>query len=145
MYERMLDKTVIPTLDELIAYCGETAEFFTRLNVWLTETYGTVKEVVFPYGNNYGWGVAHKMKHKLVCNVFAERDAFTVMLRLSNVQFDSMYAKVGVYMRQYIDNKYPCGDGGWFHCRVTCEEHFDGIKTLLKVKCDGKRVAKNND
>lgn len=34
-----------------------------------------------------------------------------------------------------IDNKYPCGDGGWIHYRVSSEEHFDNIKTLLSVKC----------
>lgn len=138
MYERMLYKTAVPTIDELTGYCGKTAELFARLNDWLIENCGTVKEVVFPYGNKYGWGVAHKKKGKLICNIFAERDAFTVMLRLSNAQFDSIYDKVGAYARQYIDNKYPCGDGSWIHYRVTHSEHFDDMKTLLNVKCDGK-------
>lgn len=138
MYERMLDKTAVPTIEELTAYCGETAELFARLNDWLSETCGTAQEVVFPYGNKYGWGVAHKKKGKLLCNIFAERGAFTVMLRLPDVQFDSVYVKVGAYTRQYIDNKYPCGDGGWIHYRVTCEEHFNDMKTLMKVKCDTK-------
>lgn len=124
MYERMLDKTAVPTIDELTAYCGETADLFARLNDWLTETYGTVKEVVFPYGNKYGWCVAHKKKGKLICNVFAERGAFTMMLRLSNAQFDFIYDKVGLYMQQYIDNKYPCGDGGWIYCRIKYKEHL---------------------
>lgn len=141
MYERMLDKTAVPTIDELTAYCGETAELFARLNDWLNELCGTVKEVVFPYGNKYGWGVAHKKKGKLICNIFAERDAFTVMLRLSNAQFDSIYDKVGAYARQYIDNKYPCGDGSWIHYRVTHLEHFDDMKTLLNVKCDTKNLG----
>lgn len=136
MYERMLDKTAVPTMAELTAYCGETAELFARLNDWLTQTCGTVKEVVFPYGNKYGWCVAHKKKQKLVCNLFAERGAFTVMLRLPNAQFDSIYDKVGTNTRQYIDNKYPCGDGGWIHYRVTRLEHFDDMKTLLKVKSE---------
>lgn len=138
MYERMLDKTAVPTIEELTAYCGETAELFARLNDWLSETCGTAQEVVFPYGNKYGWGVAHKKKGKLICNLFAERGAFTVMLRLPDAQFDSVYGKVGAYTRQYIDNKYPCGDGGWIHYRVTCEEHFNDMKTLMKVKCDTK-------
>lgn len=139
MHERMLDKTTVPTIDELTAYCGESAELFARLNDWLSETCDTVKEVVFPYGNNYGWGVAHKKKQKLICNLFAERGAFTVMLRLSNAQFDSIYDKVGPYTQQYIDNKYPCSDGGWIHYRIVREENFDDIKTLLKVKCDTKK------
>lgn len=138
MYERMLDKTVVPTIDELTAYCGETSELFALLNDWLSETCETMQTIVFPYGNKYGWCIAHKKKGKLICNIFAECGAFTVMLRLSNAQFDSIYDKVCAYTRQYIDNKYPCGEGGWIHIRVTCAEHLDNIKTLLNVKCDTK-------
>lgn len=136
MYERMLDKSLEPTIDELSAYCGENADLFVRLNKWLGETYGTVQEVVFPYGNTYGWGVAHRIKRKLICNIFAERDAFTVMLRLSNAQFSSIYNVVGVSTQEIIDNRYICGDGGWVHCRVTCEESLEDIKTMLKAKCN---------
>ena len=31
-------------------------------------------------------------------------------------------------------NKYPCGDGGWIHYRVICQEHYEDIKKLLAVK-----------
>lgn len=136
LHERLLDKTTVPTIDELIAHCGKTADLFIRLNDWLTEIYGTAKSVVFPYGSNYGWGVAHRKKQKLICNIFAELDAFTVMIRMSNNQFDSIYNTVSAYTQGYIDNKYPCGDGGWIHFRVTSIEHFEDMKSLLKVKCD---------
>lgn len=136
MYERILDKSLEPTIDELSAYCGENADLFVRLNKWLGKIYGTVQEVVFPYGNTYGWGVAHRIKQKLVCNIFAERDAFTVMLRLSNAQFRSIYNVVGASTQEIIDNRYICGDGGWVHCRVTCEERLEDIKTMLKAKCN---------
>lgn len=33
-----------------------------------------------------------------------------------------------------IDHKYPCGEGGWIHYRVTSREHFDDIRKLLTVK-----------
>lgn len=59
MYERMLDKQVVPTIEEMTAFCGENAERFSLLNEWLTSDFNTEKKVVFPYGNNYGWGVSH--------------------------------------------------------------------------------------
>ena len=90
MYERMLDKHIIPTVSEMTEYCGKNAGLFNLLNEWLSETYGTVQKVVFPYGNNYGWGISHKKKEKLVCNIFAENNSFTVMMRLSDKQFDSI-------------------------------------------------------
>lgn len=135
MYERMLNKQEAPTIEEMTNLCGENSERFTLLNEWLSSSFNTEQKVVFPYGNNYGWGIAHKKKNKLMCNIFAENNSFTVMMRLSNKQYDTVYDKLQKYMQEYIDNKYPCGDGGWIHYRVTCNEHFNDIKTLLAVKC----------
>lgn len=135
MYERMLNKQETPTAADMAAYCGESAQLFTALNEWLGETCGTAQVVTFPYGNRYGWGIAHRIKKKLICNIFAERDAFTVMMRLSNLEFASVYENVRKYTQEYIDHKYPCSDGGWIHYRVTCQEHLDDIKKLLTVKC----------
>lgn len=134
MYERMLNKQKTPTIEEMTNFCGENSERFTLLNEWLSSSFNTEQKVVFPYGNNYGWGIAHKKKNKLMCNIFAEYNSFTVMMRLSNKQYDTVYDKLQKYTQEYIDNKYPCGDGGWIHYRVTCDEHFDDIKTLLAVK-----------
>ena len=135
MYERLLNKQVVPTFEELVAYCGENGALFQKLNEQLSQLYGTAQEIRFPYGNHYGWGVAHRKKKKLICDVFAEAEAFTVMLRLSNRQFDSVYEQLQAYTQNYIDNKYPCGEGGWIHYRVLNEEHFNDIMQLLAVKC----------
>lgn len=135
MYERLLNKQAVPTIEEMTAYCGESGEFFTLLNKWLSNEFVTAQEIVFPYGNSYGWGIAHRKKQKLVCNIFAENNAFTVMVRLSDAQFKSIYEKTQKYMQKSIDNKYPCGDGGWIHYRVTCAEHLEDIKKIIAVKC----------
>lgn len=136
MYERMLDKQIIPSIEEMTAYCGKNAELFTLLNEWLGNKFETEQGIVFPYGNKYGWCVAHKKKKKLLCNIFAENGSFTVMMRLSDRQYESVYQDMQKYTQEYIDNKYPCGDGGWIHYRVICKEHFDDIKKLLDVKCN---------
>lgn len=135
MYERMLNKQVEPSIEEMTAFCGENAERFSALNKRLASDFHTESDIVFPYGNKYGWGVAHKRKNKLICNIFAEDNAFTVMMRLSDKQYKSVYDKLQKYTQEYIDNKYPCGDGGWIHYRVTGSEHLDDINTLLTVKC----------
>ena len=135
MYERMLNKQEEPTIAQMTAYCGACAELFTRLNEWLSGTFGTAQAVTFPYGNGYGWGIAHRKNKKLICHVFAEENAFTVMVRLSNKQYDSIYGKVQAGTREQIDHKYPCSDGGWLHYRVTSREQFDDIQSLLTVKC----------
>ena len=135
MYERMLDKLTMPTVEEMIKYCGENAELFSELNEYMTTTFETEQKVVFPYGNKYGWGIGHYKKKKLMCNIFAEVGAFTVMVRLTNAQYGAIYDSLEKYTQEYIDNKYPCGDGGWIHYRITCKEHFEDIKKVLGVKC----------
>lgn len=135
MYERMLNKQIVPTVAEMTAYCAENAERFSLINDWLTTTFHTEQKVVFPYGNSYGWGIGHYKKKKLICNIFAEAGAFTVMMRLSNPQFEAIYSELKTYTQESIDHKYPCGDSGWIHYRVLCQDHLEDIKKLLAVKC----------
>ena len=137
MYERMLHKQIVPTIEEMTEYCAENAKRFSMINDWLTTAFNTEQKVVFPYGNTYGWGIGHYKKKKLMCNIFAENGAFTVMVRLTDVQYEAIYEEMEKYTQEYIDNKYPCGDGGWIHYRVTCQEHYEDIKKLLEVKCLG--------
>lgn len=135
MYERMLDKQSEPSPAEMTAHCKENGERFSRLNDWLTATFQTQPKVVFPYGNHYGWGIGHYRKKQLICNIFPEAGAFTVMIRLSNGQFAGIYHAVSEHTRKCIGGKYPCGDGGWLHYRVTGPEQYENIVKLLEVKC----------
>lgn len=138
----MLDKSKTPTVAEMTAYCGDTAAMFMELNNWLSTEYETTQTVVFPYGNSYGWGISHKKKGKLICNVFPENGALSVMLRMSNPQFASVYDGLEAYAKEYIDSKYPCNDGGWIHYRITDAEQLKDIQTMLVVKC-GKSVKRS--
>ena len=69
-------------------------------------------------------------------NVFPEAGAFTVMLRLSDTQFASVYEQLQPYAKEYVDNRYPCGNGGWIHYRVCEEAHMEDIQRLLFLRCD---------
>lgn len=75
MHERMLNRQVMPTAAEMAACCGDNAARFSALNRWLADTFGTEQSVVFPYGNHYGWCIAHRKKRTLFCNVFPEVQA----------------------------------------------------------------------
>ncbi|MCI8354860.1 MAG: DUF3788 family protein [Lachnospiraceae bacterium] len=104
MYERMLNKQEMPSIEEMTAFCGENAERFSALNEWLVSSFHTEKKVVFPYGNQYGWGVSHKKKSQ------QPRSKLTG------------HQTCNVAELRGID---PCGDGGWIHYRVTGGEHLD--------------------
>lgn len=135
MDERMLNQEEHPTLASMAEYCGESGGLFSALNAWLAEFCRTSQEITFPYGRHYGWGVTHRIKRKLICHVFAEQEAFTVMLRLSDSQYASIMDQVQPDTRELIEHRYPCGDGGWIHLRVTHGDQFADAQRLLSQKC----------
>lgn len=67
--------------------------------------------------------------------MFAEDQAFTVLIRLLDEQISSVYQTVCPYTQAYIDDRYLSGDGGRIHYRITCKEHVEDIKRLLMIKC----------
>lgn len=134
MFDRLLDKSAIPTRDKLIEYCGLNKERFIKLNSFLTEKMGTEESIRFPYGNHYGWCITHRIKKKFICDLFAEDGAFSLMMRLSNQQFDSVYGELHPSARECVDNKYPCSDGGWVHFRILNDDDLSDAILLLTRK-----------
>lgn len=135
MYERLLDKSDRPTKEALASYCGEGRERFQALNEALSARFATEQEIRFPYGNRYGWCITHRRRGKLICDVFAEAGAFTVMLRLSDRQYAAVYPALHADAQGCVDRRYPCGDGGWIHFRVLNAEQLSDITLLLNEKC----------
>ncbi|MDD3832210.1 MAG: DUF3788 domain-containing protein [Clostridia bacterium] len=138
MFDRMLDKFIEPTLSQMTDYCGDSATRFINVNRWLTEQYKTVQNIEFPYGTKYGWCVAHRIGSRFICNIFPEQQSFTVMLRMSSVNFDAVRAQLCDYTNQVIDNKYPCGNGGWIHLRILNDQHLLDVQVLLNHKITHK-------
>ncbi|MBU5311961.1 DUF3788 domain-containing protein [Tissierella carlieri] len=134
MYERMLDKLKEPSLNEMIKYCGITGELFECLNQEILFKYKTEFKIRFPYGNHYGWGIKHKFKNEHICDIFPEKDAFTIMIRLTNKQIDKIYWELSAYTQEICDNKYPCGEGGWLKYRVVSNEYMEDAFKLLNTK-----------
>ena len=134
MYERMLDKQQEPTYEEFIEYCGKCKNLFEKVDVFLMEELKIEKLMRFPYGNSYGWGMKYFIKNKHVCDIFDEKDAFTIMLRLTDTKFEKIYNEVAPYTRECIDNKYRCGSWGWIHYRVLTEQNLEDVKKMLQIK-----------
>ncbi len=134
MYERMLDKRLTPQFEDMASYCGASSSLFKGLNYYLASEFGTQTKIRFPYGNQYGWGVKHSKGSRHICDIFPESMAFSVMLRLNNKQIKFIYDDLLEYSKYFIDNKYPCGDGGWIHYRVIYQCHLNDIKKLLNCK-----------
>ena len=68
---------------------------------------------------------AHKKKGNLICNVFPENSAFTVMLRMSNHQFAAVYEQLSEYAKEYIEELTASSKAAFYSkygfCEMFCE------------------------
>jgi hypothetical protein len=138
MYERMLNKEVVPTEDMIKEYIGDKAvENMTSIKNSLEKTFPINMELKFPYGNNYGWGYRiSDGKNKFLFNIFFEKGSINVMLRteIKTQKEIEQYNKLSEEGKEYWKNKYPCGNGGWIHYRVINKKHLKDIGIFLCIK-----------
>lgn len=138
MYERMLNKEIVPTTNDIYKTMGKEATvIFEELNDFMISSYDLSFELKFPFGNKYGWGykISHKSKH--LCYVFFEESAFTVMIQIGKNELKRLYDKfddLSSKAKEMWEKRYPCGEGGWLHYRVLCNNDLNDIKTLISIK-----------
>jgi len=138
MYERMLDKQITPSLENLLNYCGARKKLWIALDSALKKDFAAQTVIRFPYGKDYGWSVKYSKGSKHICDIFAERGAFTVFLKLSDAAFASLESELSVYAKDIYAHKYPCANGGWIYYRVLSAENAAEIQKILRAKVNFK-------
>jgi len=136
---RMLDKSVTPDEATILTHMGkQNFERLQKMNTQLTETYDLVRELKFPFGNEYGWGYKFSHKKTHLCYAFFEPDAFTVMLQISGKQVPAVEDILPSLLPKTVNywaNRYPCGEnGGWIHYQVESDEELSDVLKLIHIK-----------
>lgn len=135
---RFLNKNQAPVLQEIEQRLGKAA--LRRLNIldsYLKTNYDIVRELKFPFGNQYGWGYKYSSKGKMLCYVFFEQESFTVTITIGK----SEAAKLGKALpgmltktQELWAQRYPCGAGGWVHYPVTDDHEIADIQKIIGLK-----------
>ena len=139
MYERMLNKQVIPTEDEINKYIGKkSVENIKLIKNGLENIFEINMELKFPFGNNYGWGYKVSSKSKHLFYIFFEKNSITIMLQISKIETEKeleKYNKLSEEGKKYWENRYPCGkNGGWIHYRILNKKHIKDIELFLSIR-----------
>jgi hypothetical protein len=143
MYERMLNKAVEPSENDIINYLGEhSLRLLKYLESHLEANYKLVRELRFPFGNNYGWGYKYSHNSRHLCYLFFEREGFTVLLQINGNGKEVLEKNKEAYLQKTLElweQRYPCGGGGWVNYRPSSETETDDIIKLLEIKVKPKK------
>ena len=139
MPERMLDKKIIPTEEEIRKFIGgksiENMEFLINC---LNNVFKINMELKFPFGNNYGWGYKVSDKSKHLFYIFFKKDSITIMLQIKVIKTEiekDKFSKLSEEVKSYWENRYPCGEnGGWIHYRVKNKKQLKDIGIFLSIR-----------
>jgi len=139
MYERMLNKQVVPNEDEIKEYIGGKAfENIKLIKNGLSNIFEVKMELKFPFGNNYGWGYKVSNKSKHLFYLFFEKGSITVMIQINKIETEKeieKYNNLSEEGKEYWKNKYPCGEnGGWIHYRILNKKQLNDIGIFLSIK-----------
>jgi hypothetical protein len=138
MYERLLDKEIVPTEDMINEYVGENAvKNMNLIKTALEKSFKINLDLKFPYGEKYGWGYrVSNEKNKFLFNIFFEKGSINVMLRteIRTEKEMEQYNRLSEEGKECWGNKYPCGNGGWIHYRVINKKHLNDIGIFLSIK-----------
>ena len=139
MYERLSDKNFMPKIEEFIIYIGACKDLFENIDLFLKNELNAEMKLGFSSDSSVrGWGVVYKNKSKYFGTIIAEKEAFTVVMRLTDNQMKKAYDLVLPYAQNYLKNYHRTSNGGWVQCRVLNMEHLDDVKIILKIRNEYK-------
>lgn len=138
MYERMLNKNVMPTVDEINNYIGKKSnELLKEFENELNNRYDIIKTLRFPYGNFYGWSFKFSHKKQHLCDLFFEKDTITIMISIPSKVSEKVSKKVESLLsktKKLWEERYPCGTGGWRKYQILNREELVDVPSLLEIK-----------
>ncbi len=134
MYERLINKKEIPTIDEFLAYIGKRKGLFDKINDFLINELNAGSMIKFD-AHSSCWKMSYHIKRYYICDIISENDAFTIVTRLSEESIKSVYEDLMPYTKECID-KSPYRHRGWIEYRVLSEEHIEDSKKILQTRAN---------
>ena len=134
-YERLVDKELIPNIDQIKQTIGEDV-FALWNDVWdyIKVAYGIDPELIY-YGKKYGWCYRFRKSAKTLCTLFPENGAFTVLVTLGRKEIGRLNREnLSNYVKNIFRNTPQLHDGRWLWIRVLGKEVVSDIKLLLSLK-----------
>ncbi len=129
-----LDKTQLPTPEEIQASLGPQWQAWLEFNQFVTDSYKTAGEFKF-YGKNYGWAVRFRKSGKALLSLYPGREGFTVQIILSEDEIArACQSGLGPGALKAIAAANPYPEGRWLFIPVQTENDLQDIRRMLVIK-----------
>ena len=137
-----LDKTHLPSPEEIQASLGSLWQTWLKFNQFITDSYKTAGEFKF-YGKNYGWAVRFRKGGKALLSIYPGQEGFTVQIILSEQEIaQACQGGLGVGALKAIAAANPYPEGRWLYLEVDDMEVVDDIQKLVTLKSPPPRHAR---
>ena len=141
-YERLLDKTTEPTLEQMQEYTGEAAPQWRLLISELGSRYEVEPERRFG-GKKYGWTLRYRRGGRTLCCVYPECGAVTALVVLGRKEVEKAMAQIddlSPSVRMALTETEQLHDGRWLWIRVHTSK--DAQSVLLLVACKRRPLVR---
>ena len=123
-----------PSLNDLIKHCGDNGTLLQDLDEYMKSSCKVLKEIRLPSGKKQGWAVKYSTKGKLLCQAFAENNAFTAHCPVPEKVMDIVHDELSEYTKYvWTETTLRCGVGH-MSIRVLNDEHLQDLKKILRAK-----------
>lgn len=135
-FERMMDRSKLPTEEEIQAHIGQPVnDCWAALDRYMKETYQVELQPVF--GPSYGWSTRYRKGGRPLCEILPEKGAFTVLVVLGKKEAEQAFAALddfGPTVRVCLENTPAFHDGRWLWIRVHQPRDVEDIQRLVAYK-----------
>ncbi len=135
-FERMSDKSRVPTEAEMSAWTGSAADCWRMLREEVEGRFGLPPETAYG-GAKYGWQIRYRKGGRTLCTLFPERHACTVLIVLGSketARAAGLLDGLSTPVRDAFDGAGRYADGLWMWPRVQTPDDVASVVTLLGLK-----------
>jgi len=141
LYERLLNKEIIPTKQDILDAIGDKKEFWLKVHEFIAENYDFNEELAF-FSKNYGWTVRYRKSAKTLVSCFPEKEAFSALLVLGRKEADKVNqirAELNENFLAVFDETEQLHDGKWLWVRILNKEDLESLIKVISIKRKPKK------
>jgi len=141
MNERMMDKTVQPSDDDMVNWIGyPISADWISLKHFLEDQYN-ILPIFDSGGKRYGWNLQFRLGKRPLAEMYPEHGSFTALVILGKAELAQAMERLNNYganVQQVLQESPRYHDGCWMYIRVgdpfTSKQDVQDIEELVLIK-----------